>query len=319
MVRIIWLFIAISMVAGCRKTVSQCPEATDAKSTAVLDSLARKLLDEKDCRKQVTIRREIYHLGKPGIDFLVEGVVDPKLQDNIIIPPSDSDSFHVQWRNGPQYFFVDTKNGATIDLTDLTAAMDARLLHDDDYLDRFVTAFGEGMHMEECVDILTEEKSTPASRRIAHRYLRVHEKLNLGYDPTLPPSKMPLSVRTQLSKWKKEHYEGSSWQWYDDLCAESDAEMNPPPLNITATDVPEPKNIPFTEKGDRTAYIEFYRAAYLVAANQKGCMGMTCCLGETPNRKAKVTGHYAGVDDANKAKVETAKRKLRTGKRVKSP
>ncbi len=246
-----------------------------------------------------------------GLIFLVKGVVDPKYHNRIVTSPSDADSFNVCIRNGPRYYFVDRKDGAARDLTDLTDAMNQRILNDDSYLNCFVKiwwAEGHGIYMEECVDELTDDGSSPASRLVANRFSRDYEKLILDYDPTLPVSKVPQDIKMKLNKWRKDHYEGSSWQMMDDFNAEMDAETNPPPLNIRLADVPEPKTIPFQDEKDRAAYIEYYKFAYLEAANTKGVVGISCCLGETPNRNAKIDGHYAGVSDANAAKIEAAKR-----------
>ncbi len=152
--RMSWLIIAFLMAAGCGKPVASHPDASEMKSNAALNSLAQKLLDEKDARKQVAIRREIYRLGKPGIDFLVDGVANPKFHSKIVSSSSPADSFHIEWRNGPRFYFVDVRDGKTTDLTDLTKATDARLLSDDKYLDQFVARWwngGSGIPMEGCV------------------------------------------------------------------------------------------------------------------------------------------------------------------------
>jgi hypothetical protein len=308
-----WSVIAILLVAGCGRPAGNHSDTGKAASNAVLNNLARKLLDEEDSHKCVVLRREIYCLGKPGIDFLVEGVADPRYHRRIVTSSSDADSFHIVFHNGLRATFVDEKDAATTNVTDLSEAMDARLLHDDDYLNRYVERWwngGSGIYMEECVDELTYKDSTPASRRVAHRYLQDYQRLRLDYDPTLPISKMPSHIKAALVKWKNDHYEGSSWQKMDELDAEFNAETNPPPLNITATDVPEPKKIPFTDKKDRLAYVEYYKRAYLRAAIMQGHVGMSCCLGDTPNRSAKIHGHYAGFSDANNAKVEAVKRDI---------
>jgi hypothetical protein len=293
-----------------------------SKTDAALLELVKKLTEEKDCQKLLAIRREIYRLGKIGHDFLVEAVADSKMERLVFTFSSSTDSFHLVSIDGPCYVFVNVENGVEKKITDLTEALDARLLHDDDYLDRFVKthwANGHGIFMEECVDELTRDGSTPASRRIAHRYLRDYQKLSLNYDPTLPVSQTPPQVKERLSQWKKDHFNDSMYWHVMEEHARNEQEdntqieaeiLNLPSLHITAADVPEPKNIPFKDEKDRAAYINYYKRGYLRCANSKGMIGMSCCLGDTPNRHAKIEGHYQGVSDANDAKRNAAKQKI---------
>ena len=79
------------------------------------------------------------------------------------------------------------------------------------------------------------------------------------------------------------------------------------PLGITESQVPTPGSIPFTSPDDIAAYLTFYRKAYLFVANHKiGGISTSCCLGDVPNRKAKINGHYAGQLAAHKTRMSSA-------------
>ena len=213
------------MLTGCATDRSVTLLEHMVNKHSGLQPLARELAREDNIEKQVELRRKIYRLGKSGIEFLVEGVADMEWHRKIVVSSSSSNDFCIHMRNGPRYYFVDVQGGETSDLSDLTQAMNERLIGDDDYLNRFITArTPSGIYMEECIDELTDDASTPASRRIAHRYLQDHVRLKLSYDPTSPVSTLPQDVRTQLAKWKRDHYEGSFWQEEDRINANFNVE-----------------------------------------------------------------------------------------------
>jgi hypothetical protein len=85
---------------------------------------------------------------------------------------------------------------------------------------------------------------------------------------------------------------------------ERSLEIYGPPLGITEDQVPAPKTIPFTDPDDVSAYLEYYKKAYVfVANNRRGGISTSCCLGEVPNRTAKIHGHYDGQLAANLARM----------------
>lgn len=291
------------MLPGCAsdRSVERIKELT--RKNPALRSLVFDLEHERSIEKQVILRKRIYALGQAGRDFLVEGVADLAFHDKIVISADASNDFFVRIRT-----FVDVQNGKEKELFQLNAEIDARIMDDDKYLNRFIRAWSPGgIGMEGCIDELMDETSSPVSRRIAHRYLRDYEQFTLAYDPTSPVDALPADISDALVKWKKDHYEGSFWQEWDVMDAEFEAEMNPPALTIAEDDVPEPVMMPFKDAQDKEAYRQYYKRGYFKAANIDGLVGFSCCLGKTPNRKAKISGHYAGVSDANDAKVKAVR------------
>jgi hypothetical protein len=79
--------------------------------------------------------------------------------------------------------------------------------------------------------------------------------------------------------------------------------VDSPPFNITADKVPDPKAIPFSTPEERSAYLAFYKKAYVFIANATNpATSTSCCLEAVPYRTAKVKGHYAGQLDAQRAR-----------------
>jgi hypothetical protein len=85
----------------------------------------------------------------------------------------------------------------------------------------------------------------------------------------------------------------------------------PPRIIDTSREAPVPTDIPYTDPHDFAAYTQHYKDAYARALKYDGHIMMTCCLrGDVPNREARIAGHYAGVRDANQAKVTAGLAKL---------
>jgi hypothetical protein len=116
---------------------------------------------------------------------------------------------------------------------------------------------------------------------------------------------------TVARQWETERRILAPWRERMRDEARFEARCSPPPLRITAAEVPEPAQIPYADRLDAAAYREMYRAAYLDIASRGGNIVSTCCLRSTvPNRRARIAGHYAGVRDANEAKVAAALRAI---------
>lgn len=71
-----------------------------------------------------------------------------------------------------------------------------------------------------------------------------------------------------------------------------DAERQRRLAEVASVEVPLPKITPYdADPVARQAYLEFYRAGY-----REGLTGYmsTCCLGDCPNRTARINGWYDG-------------------------
>jgi hypothetical protein len=158
--------------------------------------------------------------------------------------------------------------------------------------------------MEECIDELSDARSTPASRRIAHRYLEAYEKLTLRYDPTRPVQAMPEKIKRRIAQWKRDRYWGSFWQLMDESSASSF-----PPLNVATRDVPDPAAIPYRTPKEIALFKKYYKFGYLSAVNgHVAALGLSSTPGE--DRKIVDAGIDAGVHDGNVAKIEAYQEKL---------
>jgi len=210
------LVVPLALACGCSWPSSE-------RETSALSALRGSLLATDDTARPIILRRRADGLGAEGHDFLIEALADPELHGRIVTaergvhPGSVEDSFHVCLVNGLKFRFVDIINGQRQELDDLNARLDRRLLDDDIYLHRFILAWepGNGIYREQAVNELTAADSTPASRRIAHRYLADYEGLRLDYDPTGPVTSIPARAQDALAGYKEEHYKGSWWQVYD--------------------------------------------------------------------------------------------------------
>jgi hypothetical protein len=180
-----------------------------------------------------------------------------------IVTAAEGSSFHIVF-SGLRYRFVDRRDGQERSLDDISSVMNQRLLNDGKYLDRFIKSSSpsNGIDMEECVDELSDPRSTPASRKVAHCYLEVYEKLHLSYDPTQPVRDMPETIRRRLTQCKHDHYWGSFWEMVDEI-----SPSGCPPLKIAAKDVPLPEKIPWKTPKDVALFKKYYAYGYLTAAN----------------------------------------------------
>jgi hypothetical protein len=293
----------VFVLVCCQPSSSAIPPG-DAENAKQLKKLVIELRKTDDTTKQVDVRRRIYALGRPGHHFLVDGVADPFWHRRIVTAVEGS-SFHVVF-SGLRYRFVDERDGQERTLDDISFVMNQRLLNNGKYLDRFIKSWspGNGIDMEECVDELSDPRSTPASRKIAHRYLEVYEELHLVYDPTRPVCDMPENIRRRLADWKRDHYWGSFWEMVDESSPSGCL-----PLKITAKDVPVPEAIPWTTPEDVALFKEYHAYGYLRAANGH-VNGLRVRRAPGEDNEVVDAALDAGVRDGNAAKLRAFQTRL---------